>query len=723
MRTGKSLGNLESFKVIKDGAPLEAVDFNFWGVTFAATRTVFYATLRTGGHYYLVEGNIASREMRVLRDRVECPSLSPDGTRIAYKSRIGDENRWRLKVLDLKTLKAHPVAERRPIDDQPEWLNDTTLVYSDGLDVYTVAADGSGEPRRSCQDASSPVSLRTRCRNPQKNLASTSSRGLDCRLRTFASRRTIVAPLSVEFSVVDERALHSPIGASAIRKMRSLRVSPCLCLAAFCHPARTVRMARQPWPALRPPANEIVCENSKPGNPAQRMGRERGRRPQHPGLRDQISVDRGETVRFKIDTPSTDYRLDIYRMGYYGGDGARKVATRQSLGDLPQTQPPCENGSRDRPDRLRQLGGLGLLGGAGQRRLGDLLREARPRRPALRRQPHRLRRPRRRGRLRPPLPDLRHDLGGLQQYGGNSLYEGGPGKNPGRAYKVSYNRPLTTRGTSPGGRPLQRRVPDGPLARAQRLRRQLHHRAPTSTATAASCSTTRPSSRSATTSTGRREQRANVKPPGTPASTSASSAATRSSGRRGGKTASPADTDHRTLVCYKETHANEKIDPESNVWTGTWRDPRFGPQDGRAGERADRDDLHGQRGDDGDRVPAADGKLRLWRNTDRRLAANRAETATLAANTLGYEWDEDLDNGFRPKGLFRLSSTTAPVSQKLLDFGSNYGPGTATHHLTEYRAPSGALVFGAGTIQWSWGLEGEHDRGGSTPDDGCGRRR
>jgi hypothetical protein len=36
--------------------------------------------------------------------------------------------------------------------------------------------------------------------------------------------------------------------------------------------------------------------------------------------------------------------------------------------------------------------------------------------------------------------------------------------------------------------------------------------------------------------------------------------------------------------------------------------------------------------------------------------------------------------------------------------------------LTLYRHTSGALVFGAGTVQWSWGLDGDHDRGGSTPD-------
>ena len=56
-------------------------------------------------------------------------------------------------MLDVATLKDHPVAEKRSIDDQVEWLNDDTLVYSNGTNVYTVPADGSGEvaaagPRR-----------------------------------------------------------------------------------------------------------------------------------------------------------------------------------------------------------------------------------------------------------------------------------------------------------------------------------------------------------------------------------------------------------------------------------------------------------------------------------------------------------------------------------------------------------------------------------------------
>jgi dipeptidyl aminopeptidase/acylaminoacyl peptidase len=145
MATGKTVASLEQFDVIKDGKPFDAADFNFWGVTFAADPNRFYATLATGRHHYLVEGDLAARSLRVLRDGVECPSLSPDGKQIAFKSRVGKGDDWRLHVLDLATLADHPTAETRSVDDQAEWLDDGTLAYSDGENVYTVPADGSGE--------------------------------------------------------------------------------------------------------------------------------------------------------------------------------------------------------------------------------------------------------------------------------------------------------------------------------------------------------------------------------------------------------------------------------------------------------------------------------------------------------------------------------------------------------------------------------------------------
>jgi hypothetical protein len=107
--------------------------------------------------------------------------------------------------------------------------------------------------------------------------------------------------------------------------------------------------------------------------------------------------------------------------------------------------------------------------------------------------------------------------------------------------------------------------------------------------------------------------------------------------------------------------------------------------------------------------------MRFWRNTSIATLAAGA-TATLPNGTLGYEWDEDLDNGSRPPGLIDLSSTTVNVSGLLQDYGSLYASGTAIHSLTLYRHASGALVFGAGTIQWSWGLDNNHDVSGSAPD-------
>jgi hypothetical protein len=185
------------------------------------------------------------------------------------------------------------------------------------------------------------------------------------------------------------------------------------------------------------------------------------------------------------------------------------------------------------------------------------------------------------------------------------------------------------------------------------------------------------------------------------------------------------NTPYRTLVCYKETlgpnsvpTATAAVDPlDPPTWTGTWRDPsKSPPADGGRPENALTGTIFMVNGPATDnpgtlsiKVPAADGKMRFWRNTTiANLAAG--QTATLPAGTLGYEWDEDLDNGARPAGTFDLSFATYNLTADLLlDQGGIYGAGTATHQMTLHRAPSGALVFGAGTIQWAWGLDANHD--------------
>ena len=81
MAAGAEVVNLEDFSVWKDGKQLQSPDHNFWGVTFDPSDSRhFFATLGTKGHTYLVEGDVAARKTTVLRDGVECPDLSPDGT-------------------------------------------------------------------------------------------------------------------------------------------------------------------------------------------------------------------------------------------------------------------------------------------------------------------------------------------------------------------------------------------------------------------------------------------------------------------------------------------------------------------------------------------------------------------------------------------------------------------------------------------------------------------
>jgi WD40-like Beta Propeller Repeat len=165
-RTGERLDTMETFSVTKDGRPYRAADMNYWGVTFAADDNTFYATMHAQGRRYLVEGDFSAKTIHTLREWVECPSLSPDGTRIAFKEAVNGnpKNGWRLSVLDLATMRVTPTAETRSVDDQPAWLDNSTLGYatrhSDGTpDLWTVRADGSGTPTLLLANASSPAAL------------------------------------------------------------------------------------------------------------------------------------------------------------------------------------------------------------------------------------------------------------------------------------------------------------------------------------------------------------------------------------------------------------------------------------------------------------------------------------------------------------------------------------------------------------------------------------
>ena len=459
-------------------------------------------------------------------------------------------------------------------------------------------------------------------------------------------------------------------------------------------------------------ANEIVCENARPGTPQSVWDIDGAGDPTIQGFTTAMSVDAGETVRFKVKTDAAAYTLEIYRLGWYGGDGARLVTTVLPSAPLPQEQPECLSEPATGLVDCGNWGESASWAVPGDAVSGVYL--ARLVRADTGGDSH-------------VVFVVRDDDGAsdlifqtadttwqaYNRYGGNSLYVGSPA---GRAYKVSYNRPFTTREYAnpswlfSGEYPLLRFIErngydvsyttgvDSDLRGAELL----EHRAFLSVGHDEYWSG---------------QQRANVEA----ARAAGVHLAFFSGNEVFWKTRWEPGIDaeaatHRTLVSYKETAANAKIDP-SPEWTGTWRDPRFSPPaDGGRPENALTGTLFTVNSyrEDALRVPADLGKLRLWRHTSV-AALPSGTTATFPAGVLGHEWDEDVDNGHRPGGLFKLSSTTVSVDRKIQDHGSTYGPGTATHALTLYRHASGALVFGAGTVQWGWGLDAAHDTFSANP--------
>jgi hypothetical protein len=164
LKTGEYVDSVENFSAFVDGGLYKAVDINFWGVTFTADDNTFYATMGSNGKTWLMKGDFKGHSLTSIRQNVECPSLSPDGTRIVFKKRVSDDIRhpWRFTVLNLATMQETPLAETRSVDDQAAWLNDTTVMYAvphdddPGSDLYAVPADGSGAPRLLAANGMSP---------------------------------------------------------------------------------------------------------------------------------------------------------------------------------------------------------------------------------------------------------------------------------------------------------------------------------------------------------------------------------------------------------------------------------------------------------------------------------------------------------------------------------------------------------------------------------------
>jgi hypothetical protein len=506
------------------------------------------------------------------------------------------------------------------------------------------------------------------------------------------------------------------------------------------------------------PANKVIAENCKAGNPSTEWDINGPGDPSIVGFPTDISYNVGETARFKVRTESAKYRLDIYRTGWYGGLGARLVASVRPTAPLPQRQPECVI---DWSIRLYDCGTWGVsaewqipadsVSGVYLARLvredgSTTWRNDNSRAPGARpvAAPHAygasgL------GKLRNPLKEPRaslitfivrddasradvlmqtsdptwttyntFDVGNA--YGGNTVL-GDAGGRQLRARKVSLNRPIAQ-----GGSVNQY------LNAEFALTRWLERNGYDTTYSTGVDSDRRGhllTNHKLFISVGHDEywsagQRKNVE-----AARDAGVNLAFMSGNevfwkiRYEDSIDGSKTPHRTIVIYKETHSNQdelnrtqvllKIDPAKDVWTGTWRDGAAANPEGPQPENALTGTIFTVNANRQDPliIPAKYAKLRLWRNTD--VARLKDGERVITGNgMLGHEWDEDLDNGFRPAGLIRLSETKMNGVSYPMDAGSVYDQGTATHSLTLYRARSGALVFGAGTVQYAWGLDNFH---------------
>ena len=329
------------------------------------------------------------------------------------------------------------------------------------------------------------------------------------------------------------------------------------------------------------PPNPVVAENCLTGNPSTEWevsgGSDAAGDPTIQGFATDISVNLGGTVNFKINTPATAYRLDIYRMGYYAGNGARKIATVTPTATLPQSQPACLTNSAT---------GLIDCGNWAVSASWDVPANATSGIYFAR--------------------VVRTDTGGsshivfivrndashsdlifqtsdtswqaYNDYGGNNLYTGSP---VGRAYKVSYNRPFHTRVYEPETWVFNAEYPMVRWLEANGY--DVSYLSGVDTERNAALV----KNHTVWMSNGHDEywsagQRASVQ-----AARDAGVHLAFFSGNtmfwktRWENAIDGSGTPYRTLVCYKETHANSVIDPldAAPTWTSTatWRDPRFGP--------------------------------------------------------------------------------------------------------------------------------------------------
>jgi methionine-rich copper-binding protein CopC len=475
-------------------------------------------------------------------------------------------------------------------------------------------------------------------------------------------------------------------------------------------------------------ANPVVCENQLPGTP-QSVWDVTSPSATIQGFADPFSVNVGGSINFKIESPATSYKVDVYRMGYYGGDGARLVTSLTPNISVSQTQPACNTNAST---GLVDCGNWGVSatwnvpatavsgvyfvrisrtdGTPGANQIPFVVTDNSSHSDIV-------------FMTSDETWQAYNDWGGYNLYSGNAT--GSPwccsAQNPGRAVQVSYNRPFATRSDTPNGQDFFFYAEFPTIQFLEKNGYDVSYVSQVDVAQSGAA--TMLEQHKMLMNVGHSEywdaaDRANV----TAARDAGVNLAFFTGNTMWWKTrwvsSQYGSEPYRTLVSYKETLDSAQTDPaDPPTWTGAWRDPRFSPPADGQPENT----LTGQLWkvnccSYADQVPSAYSKLRLWRNTAV-ASLPSGQIYAMPSETLGYEWDLDVDNGFRPAGEIDMSRTCEKVDQLLYTVTEEFVSDNACNSLTLYRAASGALVFDAGTVQWAWGLESDHDGDSQNPPD------
>ncbi|WP_341719926.1 DUF4082 domain-containing protein [Micromonospora sp. FIMYZ51] len=463
------------------------------------------------------------------------------------------------------------------------------------------------------------------------------------------------------------------------------------------------------------------------------------------GFADGFSFNRDETVAFKIgQSDNAGWTADVYRLGWYGGDGARHYATlTPNGGQLSASQAQPQPGDVDPVTDLPSLdcdtwsttltwdppawapSGVYVLrlnrtGGGASHVMFVLRDDART----------------------ADLMVMPSDstwvaynaFGGLgaSQYAGNSLYYGTAVNQYASdcARYVSYNRPLVNRGACDPGReygevrwstfftgeyPMVRFLerngfdvkyyacidaagdPDGALLDTVSAALAVGHNEYWSDGMRAGWEAAKAAGRSLFFSAGNevfwRLVGHDIDSSGRP----------------------------RTWECYK-TNIDNRESLGRDEWTGTWRDPRGDSKGGAAPENTLTGTIFVVNGPDlRSLVVPHDGgysQTPLWRHTEV-ADLTFGQSWTSPAQIVGFEWDVYGPEGVssaaadyladpHPDAVYCSDVTYEVTAGKLLtDAGAGYdGSGTATHRLVVHPSSAdGGLTFGTGTVNWALGLD------------------